>query len=99
MNVTFAVQVALTATDVPQVLVSAKSPVVAMLLIAAAAVPVFLIVTAWLALVVPSVWVANVRVDGVTVRLPAGGGGVGEPVGDGELVPPPPPLPPPSGNV
>ena len=64
LKVTEIVQLAFTARLVPQVLVCAKLPEAAMLLNVSAAVPVLLSVTACVALVVPTVWLANVKLAG-----------------------------------
>ena len=65
VNVTLIVQLAPAATDVPHVLLSAKSPplvpVTAILVMLKAALPVFESVIAWAALVVPTFWLANVN--------------------------------------
>src|ERR1700737_1901430 len=66
------VQLATAARLVPQVLVCAKSPVAVMELMVADALPVLLTVTACAALVVPTFWLANVRVDGVSDRFATG---------------------------
>jgi hypothetical protein len=64
VKVTEMVQLAPAATLVPQVLVSAKLDEAAILLIVRVAVPVFFKVTVWAALVVPTVWLAKVRLVG-----------------------------------
>ncbi len=73
-KVTLMVQLLPTATELPQVLVSAKSPelppVGAMLLIAKGALPWLVRVTVCAALVVPRVWLGKVRL--LTVRLTTG---------------------------
>ena len=64
VNVTEIVQLALAARLDPQLLVSAKLPEAARLLIEREAVPVFFKVTLCAALVVATVWLANVRLVG-----------------------------------
>ena len=64
LNVTLIVQLAPAATEPPQVLVSAKSPLDDMVLIASGAVPVLLRVTACAALVVLISWLPKLRPDG-----------------------------------
>ena len=75
-KVTFTAQVAPAARLVPQLFVCAKSPLVAIEVIDADAVPVFFTVTACGALVVPTFWFAKVRLDGVADK-----------VGEGALLP------------
>ena len=72
VNVILTVQLAPTATEPPQVLVSAKSPEAEILEMVRAALPVLETVTVCAALVVPTVWLAKVRVDGVTVAVVVG---------------------------
>src|SRR4030081_2434216 len=67
VKVTVIVQLALIATLLPQVLVCAKSPLAAMLLMVNVAVPVFLSVTFCEAFVVPTCWPLNVRLLGVSL--------------------------------
>jgi hypothetical protein len=55
LNVTLMVQFPAAATELPQVLVSAKSPLAAILVIVRAALPVFDSVTVCAALVLPTV--------------------------------------------
>ena len=64
VNVTLMVQLALTATLVPQLFVCEKSPVVAMLVIVRTAAPVFVRVTFCGVLAVPTNWVGKVRLVG-----------------------------------
>jgi antitoxin (DNA-binding transcriptional repressor) of toxin-antitoxin stability system len=64
VNVTLTVQLAPVARLVPQLFVCAKSPLAAIELIDAAAVPVFCTVTDWLGLVWPATVVPNARLDG-----------------------------------
>src|SRR5207249_2050128 len=59
-NVTLMAQFPPTATELPQLSVSAKSPLVEIVVIAKAAEPVFVSVTVCAALVVPTVWLAKV---------------------------------------
>src|ERR1039457_7273507 len=70
VNVTEKLQFAPAATLLPQVLVYAKSPglapVTAMLVIDRVPVPVLLRVTDWVALVVPTFWLANVKLPEVS---------------------------------
>src|ERR1035441_9703894 len=70
VKVTKMLQLPPAATLAPQVLVCAKSPglvpVTARLLIRRVAVPVLLSVTDWAALVVPTFWLANVRLPAVS---------------------------------
>jgi hypothetical protein len=54
VNVTLIVHVPFTASVLPQLLVCAKSPLTAMLLIVSAPVPLFVNVTVWAAEVVPT---------------------------------------------
>jgi hypothetical protein len=61
VKVAVIVQVALTATELPQVFVCAKSPLIAMAEIVRVAVPVLERVTVWGALVVPRLSLPNVR--------------------------------------
>src|SRR5437879_1521006 len=63
VNVTLIVQLAPAATEAPQVLVSAKSPLEDMALIVSGAVPVLLSVTACATLLVPISWLPKVRLD------------------------------------
>src|SRR5437667_12525333 len=63
-NVTLMAQVPPTATELPQLSVSAKSPLVEIVVIAKAAEPVFVSVTVCAALVVPTVWLAKVSEAG-----------------------------------
>ncbi len=72
IKVTATVQVAPAATLVPQLLVWAKSPEAAIEVMASAAVPVLLTVTACAVLVVPVVWDAKVRLVGESVTAGAG---------------------------
>ena len=66
VNLTLTVQEPPAAIDVPQVVVSEKSPVAEMTDRFAAAVPVLFTVTVWALLVVLSAWLANVREAGAT---------------------------------
>lgn len=66
VKVTLMVQWAPAATDDPQLFVCAKSPLAAMLVTLRVAPPVLESVTACAALVVPTVWLVNVRVEGET---------------------------------
>src|ERR1700730_772563 len=66
VNVTLKVQLAPAARLVPQLFVCAKSPLTAIELIDADAFPVLCTVTVCAALVVPTLWLGNVRLDGVT---------------------------------
>jgi hypothetical protein len=77
-NVTLMTQFPPTAREPPQLLVSAKSPLVEIVVIAKAAEPVFVSVTVCAALVVPTFWLAKVSetgerlavvVDGVAVPV------------------------------
>src|SRR5437764_15173523 len=61
VKVTLMAQLAPAATDVPQVLVCMKSPLATMLVTLSATFPVLFSVTVCAALVVPSSWLANVR--------------------------------------
>ena len=70
VKVTLIVQLALVATELPQVLLWAKSPLAAMLVIESAAFPVLLSVTLCGALVVFTAWAPKVRLVGE--RLTAG---------------------------
>src|SRR5438132_1371591 len=63
-NVTLMAQFPPTATELPQLSVSAKSPLVEIVVIAKAAEPVFVSVTVCAALVVPTVWLAKVSEAG-----------------------------------
>jgi hypothetical protein len=76
VNVTLTVQLAPAATLDPQLLVSAKSlgfvPVIAMLVMLKAALPVLFRVTGWAALVVPAVWLAKERLAGERLTTGAG---------------------------
>ena len=74
---TLIVQLAPAARLAPQLFVCAKSPLVLIELIDAALVPGFCSVTAWAALVVPTVWPAKPRLPGVTVSAPPVGGAAG----------------------
>src|SRR5581483_2175306 len=69
-KVTLMVQLAPAPTELPQVLVCAKSPLVPMLVMLKEAVPVFLRVTGRAELVVPSPWAGNVKL--VADKLTAG---------------------------
>ena len=82
VKVTLIEQFVPAATDVPQLLAWAKSPLVAMLVMLKAALPLFLNVTACGALVIMKPCEAKVRLEGV--RLTPGAGG-------GPPLPPPPP--------
>jgi len=68
VNFTLIVQLAPAATELPHVLVCAKllalAPVSAMLVMLSVAPPLFVSVTAWALLVVPSAWLANVMLGG-----------------------------------
>src|SRR5260370_418094 len=64
VKVTYMVHVEPAATPFPQLSVSAKSPVVAMLAICTGAVPLLVSVTVWDGLVVPAAWLLKVRLDG-----------------------------------
>jgi hypothetical protein len=70
LKVTLMVQEALAATREPQVLVWEKSPLVLMLLMLSVAFPVFVSVTVWGLLVVPTAWAGKVKE--VEERLAAG---------------------------
>ena len=72
VNVTLIVQLAPAATEVPQVLVWAYCALAAMLVTLSAAVPEFVSVTVCAALLVPTAWLANVRLVGerLTPALP-----------------------------
>jgi hypothetical protein len=73
VKVTAMVQLAPGATLVPQLLFSAKSPEAAIEVSARATCPEFVRVTAWAAVVVPTVCWANVRLVGESVTVgPAG---------------------------
>ena len=61
VNVTLMAQLAPAATDGPQVLSSAKSPVMVIPAMAKAAVPVLDSVTVWGALVDPNAWLEKVK--------------------------------------
>src|SRR2546426_151937 len=63
-NVTLIVQLAPAATLLPQVLVCAKSLLTAMLAMVSVAFRLLVRVTAWAALVVPTAWLANVKLAG-----------------------------------
>ena len=75
LNVTLIVQLALAATELPHVLVWTKSlalvPVSARLVMLKAALPVLLRVRVWAALVVPTDWLAKVRLVGERLATPA----------------------------
>lgn len=75
LKVTVTVQLAPAARLVPQVVVRAKSPVVAMLLMVKEAFPVLLRVTGCAALVVLTFCELNVRLPGDKDTAGAGGGG------------------------
>lgn len=64
VKVTLIVQLPLTANEAPQLLVWAKSPLVAMLVMVSAAVPLLVSVTVCAAEVVPTFWPAKVRLAG-----------------------------------
>ena len=68
LNVTLIVQLLPAATELPHVLVWAKSlaltPVSARLVMFSVVPPLFVSVTAWALLVVPSAWLANVMLGG-----------------------------------
>lgn len=81
VNVTFMVQFAPAVTELPQLSVSLKSPLAAMLVMLKVALPEFVSVAGWAALVLPTVTVLNVRLEGERLTTGAGGGG---------LLPPPP---------
>jgi hypothetical protein len=68
-KVTLIVQLAPAARLVPQLFVCAKSPLTAIELIDADAFPVLCTVTVCAALVVPTLWLGNVRLDGVTDKV------------------------------
>ena len=72
VNVTLMVQLAPTATELPQVSVSVKSPLAEMLVIVRATLPVLDSVTVCAALVVPTVWPPNVTDVGETLAVGAG---------------------------
>jgi hypothetical protein len=78
VKVTEMAQLALTARLAPQVLVWAKSPEAAMLVNESVAVPVFFNVTVCTALVVPTAWLANVKLVGD--RLTAGSAATAAPL-------------------
>lgn len=82
LKVTLMVQLAPVPTEVPQVSDSAKSPLVVMPVMLSVALPVLARVTGCDALVVPTVWVAKVRLVGLRLTDGMAGGG---------LPPPPPP--------
>ncbi len=63
-NVTLIEHLAPAASEPPQVLVSAKSPLAEMLVIVKVALPLFVSVTVWAALVVPTAWPGKFRLDG-----------------------------------
>ena len=71
-KVTLMVQLAPAARLVPQLFVWAKSPLAPIAPRVAADVPGFLNVTAWAGLVVPTVRLAKVRLDGVAVSAAGG---------------------------
>src|SRR5437016_3712448 len=68
-NVTLMAQFPPTATELPQLSVSAKSPLVGIVVIANEAEPVFVIVTVCAALVVPSVLIAKASAAGYSLSL------------------------------
>ena len=73
VNVTLIVQLPLAATELPQSLVCAKSPVVMILVMVNGASPVLLNVTVWTALVLPTSWFPKSRLvaDWLTIgRIP-----------------------------
>src|SRR5260370_354279 len=72
VKVTLMLQLAPAATELPQVLVSAKSPLAEMLVRLSEALPVFESVTDCAALVVPTVWLA--KASEVAERLTTGAG-------------------------
>jgi hypothetical protein len=72
VKVTLIVQFAPAATLDPQVLVCAKSPEAVIWEMESAALPEFVNVTVWAALVVPTSWLLNVKLAGD--RLTAGAG-------------------------
>src|SRR5664279_3913310 len=67
VNVTLIVQLEFPAREAPQLLPCAKSPEAPMLLMVTALLLVFVTVTVWGELVVPTTWLANVRLVGATV--------------------------------
>src|SRR5437660_2191944 len=71
-NVTLMAQFPPTATELPQLSVSAKSPLVEIVVIAKAAEPVFVSVTVCAALVVPTVWLAKVSEVGERLAIGVG---------------------------
>src|SRR5438552_10563048 len=71
-NVTLMAQFPPTATELPQLSVSAKSPLVEIVVIAKAAEPVFVSVTVCAALVVPTVWLAKVSEVGERLAIVVG---------------------------
>jgi hypothetical protein len=75
VNVTLSVQLPLAASELPHVVVSAKSPGLApanaMLVMDRAAFPVLFSVTVWPALVVPRFWLVKVRLVGVAAATGA----------------------------
>ena len=75
VNVTLIVQLPLAASELPHVVVSAKSPglapVNAMLLMVKVAFPVLFSVTVWAALVVPTFWLLKVRLVVETLAVGA----------------------------
>jgi hypothetical protein len=85
VKVTLMGHVASAATELPHVLVSAKSPALApvsmMLVMLSGAPPLFVIVTAWALLVVPSDWLANVKLAGDKTAVAAA-----TPVPDSEIL-------------
>ena len=71
VKVTLMVQLAPGARELPQVLVSAKSPVIVIPEIASGAFPVFDSVALWAALVVPGAWLPKARLVGENVATGA----------------------------
>lgn len=67
LKVTVMVQLAPVPTPLPQVLISAKSPLSAMLLTVNGMFPVLVSITAWPALELPTVWAGKVKLPGETV--------------------------------
>src|SRR5262249_2858601 len=64
VKVTLMVQLAPAFTELPQLLFSAKSPLVAMLVMVRVALPLLVRVTVWGLLVVPTLWLPKARLVG-----------------------------------
>src|SRR5258708_4233899 len=92
VNVTLMVQFAPAATELPQVLVWAKSPLAATPVRFSEALPVFASVTDCAALVVPTVWLAKVSEVGETLATGAGPEAPKNSVISGAVAAPPNPL-------